>query len=305
MSLDSHGETVDAVIVAGGRGSRLGGAVKADLRLDGDRLIDRILNAVRSARTIVVVGEGIEVPAHVLTTIESPPLGGPAAGAAAGLHAIADPAEWTLLLAGDLADPPAGVGALLTAAHAAPADIDGYCLAGSTAHPQWLFGIHRSTALRAVLAGAGVRDRSMASVLSPLRLRTIAVDPREVADIDTEQDLRAWGVARPPAPPAQTDKHEGPGREGAATRARWAAWVELAAEAAGVDPADVDVAGIHTLTRQIAHGYDRPLAPVGSYILGLAVGAARARGEDLDVEAARRSIAATLAVAPPKQEEGP
>ena len=46
----------------------------------------------------------------------------------------------------------------------------------------------------------------------------------------------------------------------------------------GVDPALVDVAGVHELTRDIAHGFSRPMAPVGSYILGLAVGARAARG---------------------------
>ena len=49
-----------------------------------------------------------------------------------------------------------------------------------------------------------------------------------------------------------------------------------------------DIARIHTLTKVIAHTYDRPMAPVGSYILGLAVGAAAARGESADVAALQR-----------------
>ncbi len=60
-------------------------------------------------------------------------------------------------------------------------------------------------------------------------------------------------------------------------RAGWDAWVAKACQAVGVDPSDVDIVAIHALTKQVARRGDRPLAPVSSYILGLAV----ARGGDV------------------------
>lgn len=59
---------------------------------------------------------------------------------------------------------------------------------------------------------------------------------------------------------------------------RWHHWVEQACEAVGVDPNDVDITAIHALTKRVAHNLDRPLAPVSSYILGVAVGMAAADG---------------------------
>ena len=70
----------------------------------------------------------------------------------------------------------------------------------------------------------------------------------------------------------------------------WQPWIEQACAAVGVDPALVDTDAVLAMTRQIAHGFDRPMAPVGAYILGLAV----ASGGDADLAALRRAIVATL-----------
>jgi hypothetical protein len=59
----------------------------------------------------------------------------------------------------------------------------------------------------------------------------------------------------------------------AAAERTWHDWIEEACATLGVDPALVDVKAIHGLTKRIAHEYERPMAPVGAYILGLAVGA--------------------------------
>lgn len=45
----------DAVVLAGGRSSRLGGRSKALLQLDGSTLLRRTLEAVRGSRRIAVV----------------------------------------------------------------------------------------------------------------------------------------------------------------------------------------------------------------------------------------------------------
>lgn len=43
-----------AVILAGGRGERLGGAIKANIEIDGERLIERVVAAVGGAHPILV-----------------------------------------------------------------------------------------------------------------------------------------------------------------------------------------------------------------------------------------------------------
>ena len=63
-----------------------------------------------------------------------------------------------------------------------------------------------------------------------------------------------------------------------AAEQQWHDWIPDACAALDVDPGAVDVTGIHALTKDIAHGFARPMAPVGSYILGLAVGARAAAG---------------------------
>lgn len=60
---------------------------------------------------------------------------------------------------------------------------------------------------------------------------------------------------------------------------RWDEWIAEVCGLLGVDPDLVDVPLVHDLTKQIAHRYERPMAPVGSYILGIALGAALERGE--------------------------
>ena len=79
-----------------------------------------------------------------------------------------------------------------------------------------------------------------------------------------------------------------------AAEQEWHAWITEACAAVGVDPADVDVAVIHRLSRDIAHGFARPMAPVGSYILGLAVGSRATRGLAVDREALSTALRSTF-----------
>ena len=79
-----------------------------------------------------------------------------------------------------------------------------------------------------------------------------------------------------------------------AEEARWADWIEDACAAVGIEPESVDIRGVHVLTRQIAHGFERPMAPVGAYILGVAVGCLQEQGRPVDLESMRRAIADTI-----------
>lgn len=61
----------------------------------------------------------------------------------------------------------------------------------------------------------------------------------------------------------------------------WAQFVDQACAALDVDPSYVDITTIHDLAREVAHNVDRPLAPVSTFILGLAIGARAERGEQI------------------------
>lgn len=57
-----------------------------------------------------------------------------------------------------------------------------------------------------------------------------------------------------------------------AEAAQWRAWIDEVCADLGLPGDDVDVAAIHALSRVVAHGLARPLAPVSTFILGMAVG---------------------------------
>ena len=80
----------DVVVLAGGTGRRLGGVDKGGLVVGGAALLDRVLQASAAARHTVVVGEPRATGRVVHWAREDPPGGGPLAGLAAGLTALAE-----------------------------------------------------------------------------------------------------------------------------------------------------------------------------------------------------------------------
>lgn len=74
--------TVGAIVLTGGRASRLGGVDKARLTVAGQPMAETVLRAARAvADPVVTVGPGGD-------TREEPPFSGPVAGIAAGLRAL-------------------------------------------------------------------------------------------------------------------------------------------------------------------------------------------------------------------------
>lgn len=196
---------VDAVILAGGTGERLGGVTKADLELAGRRLLDLVLDAVAPVRRIVVVAPGsVAVPAHVLRTLEDPPGGGPVAGIAAGLAALEDARREgaadaagcevgdVLVLACDMPGIGGVVPSLLRAGAERPDGADGVIALGAEGRRENLAFLARGAALSVALAEGGDRDRSARSLLAQLALVGCAVDASALADIDTWDQHAAW-----------------------------------------------------------------------------------------------------------------
>ncbi|MGI8433788.1 MAG: molybdenum cofactor guanylyltransferase [Nocardioidaceae bacterium] len=184
--------TYDAIVLAGGRGRRLGGVDKAGLVIGGSPLLDRVLSAVQSASRTVVVGPSRALPAGVLQVQEEPAGGGPVAGLAAALPLVEG--ERVVVLACDL--PLLGQGAvtglvqdLLAASERGPA-AEGMLFVDAGGRRQPLCGAYVTGALRRavgsldVVAGAAMRD-----VILRLKVSEKAADAEETLDCDDWDDV--------------------------------------------------------------------------------------------------------------------
>ena len=170
----------DAIVLAGGRATRLGGAAKADLVIDGRSLLDRTLDAVSAAAHVVVVGD-VDVR-DVVVVQESPRYAGPAAAIGAGLAEVRSP--WVLIAACDYPFVVEAIGPLLEARVG-----DGAVAVDSNGRRQHLLCVASTTALRsAVAARPTLIDLAVHRLLEPLDLTEIALPPRATHDIDSWHD---------------------------------------------------------------------------------------------------------------------
>lgn len=185
---------IDAVILAGGRGSRLGGRDKPALVIAGRSLLDRVVEGAitAGARRIIVAGPSQLPRPDVLVVREDPPFGGPVAGLAAALPLVR--AEEVLVLAADLVHGDAVVARLASAAMGP----DGVCLVDSSGTKQWLAMRLRTEALRTLLERLPTpRDAALRQALAPLALAEVPVPDELVRDIDTPDDLEeAWRTTK-------------------------------------------------------------------------------------------------------------
>jgi molybdopterin-guanine dinucleotide biosynthesis protein A len=171
-------QTYAAVVLAGGRGRRLGGPAKPAVAVGGRPMLSRVLGAVAAAAVRVVVGPpglGALVPPGVRVVLEEPAGGGPVAALAAGLAAVPPEVERVVLLAADLPLlTPAAVGRLL----AAVGDLDGAVYADADGRRQWLCGAWRLAVVRRRLAEVGepasLAGRSLRDLFGPLRVADVA-----------------------------------------------------------------------------------------------------------------------------------
>jgi molybdopterin-guanine dinucleotide biosynthesis protein A len=203
----AHVRAFDAVVLAGGRGTRLGGADKPGLVVGQRTLLGSVVWAVTEAGASRVVVVGPQRPAsgspgargaeQVRYTREDPPGGGPVPALRRGLAEVSAPD--VVLLAADLPFlRPVHVTRLL-AALAGPA-ARGAALLDASGQPQWLASGWPAAVLRAALEG--YPGRSLRGVLGPLDPvllpdETAAGEPPPWLDCDTADDLRvarAWAA---------------------------------------------------------------------------------------------------------------
>jgi molybdopterin-guanine dinucleotide biosynthesis protein A len=183
------GMIVDALILAGGRSSRLGGSDKRKLVLDGETLLRRSIRAVGDAgvRTVVVVGDDGEE--GVRTVREEPPYSGPVAALAAGMRALPGAADAVAVLACDMPGIDRALPALMAAFRG-----DGV-IALDRGRRQQLAIVVDPGALQSALATLPtVVDASMRDLLDRLDLVETVVPDGATDDIDTWDDAARFGA---------------------------------------------------------------------------------------------------------------
>jgi molybdopterin-guanine dinucleotide biosynthesis protein A len=90
---------LSALILAGGKATRLGGVDKRELLVEGRTIFDRQCEVLRPRVAEILVSSPRAVPGF-RTVADTVPGAGPLAGIAAGLAAAATP--WLLVIAGDM-----------------------------------------------------------------------------------------------------------------------------------------------------------------------------------------------------------
>lgn len=177
-----------AIILTGGRASRLGGVDKAAIEIDGIALVDHVYAAVQDCAPIVAVGPVSTGRTGVQVVREDPPFGGPVAAIAAGVAALegSDAAE-TWILACDLPLAPALVARLSMIP--LPADADAVIAVDADGREQWLAGRYRLRPLRRALAQfSDLSGASVRALVAPLNLHTVP-DDGDARDLDTWADI--------------------------------------------------------------------------------------------------------------------
>ena len=212
----------DALILAGGRSSRLGGVPKQSLVFHGQTLLERALDAAAGARHTVVVGESGFLPSQgtasqpvsptgwppgVLTCREEPPFAGPAAAIAAGLDTLGrngGGAPFTLVLACDMPLAGEAVAVLreaLSESAARPRGGDGGSLVArsSDGRAQPLAAFYSTPGLKRACAELAARNAlvngSVRALLASLDVQLVTVPSGSTSDVDTWDDAAALGIA--------------------------------------------------------------------------------------------------------------
>jgi molybdenum cofactor guanylyltransferase len=175
--------SVSALILAGGKATRLGGVDKSQLVVEGRTIFERQVEALRGFE--VLVSSSRDVPGYrtVRDAIED---GGPLAGIAAGLAAAST--EWLLVLAGDMPYVTRELCDRLVSRTSDDIDAVGIRIDGL---PEPLVCVLRvSRALPIVQRRLAARELKASRLLSDGALRVVWLDEAELRAIDP--DLRAF-----------------------------------------------------------------------------------------------------------------
>ncbi|MFR9751256.1 NTP transferase domain-containing protein [Nocardia sp. 004] len=177
-----------AIVLAGGRASRMGGVDKPAIVIGGRSMLEVALAAVASCTRIAVVGpHRPELAPEIIQVREVPPGSGPVAAIDAGLRALGPAAPLVVVLAADLPFLSGHAIAELIR-HETESGADAVFAADESGRPQYLIGVWRRSALAAALAELDSPINQPMKALVPAHAAIIPL--RGVGDCDTEEQLR-------------------------------------------------------------------------------------------------------------------
>ena len=177
-------EPFDAVILAGGGSTRMGGIDKAAEPVGGIPLLERAFLAASEARRIVLVGPQSPAASDVIQVLEDPPGGGPVAGVAAALEHLV--AERVVVLACDMPF----IGPRYVRGLLAALKDDAVCAVDEDGRTQYLPCAFQRDALNRALGGAQVNGAPLRSLFEGLNVSLIP-DGGAAVDCDTPDELEA------------------------------------------------------------------------------------------------------------------
>lgn len=198
-------DPVDLIILAGGRGRRLGGADKGGLVVRGRTLLRQILEDVDpGGRTVVVTPHPLPEPLprpDISRTLEEPRDGGPVAGVAAGLARLDEvgpddrPPAWVAVVA---VDQPGAADALTSLIAALPHvgdDVEAFSQLDGAGRRPWLLALYRRDVLHRELAALPTaHGASMRGLVEHLTWAEIDDGAEHLGDIDTWDDVDVWAA---------------------------------------------------------------------------------------------------------------
>jgi molybdopterin-guanine dinucleotide biosynthesis protein A len=271
-----------AVVLTGG-GSRRMGTDKSDLTVGGVALLHRLLREWPPHVPVVISGPDpgpVDRPAVV--TVEDPPGGGPVAGIAAAVVAVTTPVTALVAVDQPFAAPlVARLAARMIELQAtqdpgAEAAPDALVPVDADGSRQPLCAVYATRALVRRCAdlpshGAGVSVRALIAGLVVRDVPLLDDEAHQALDVDTPADLQRARLMATESAIMTLMSNE-----------QMSTWVAAAqAELGLTEPMDIDL--VLDVAKDVAHGVERPAAPVTTYLLGAAV----AGGMDPGVAAAR------------------
>jgi molybdopterin-guanine dinucleotide biosynthesis protein A len=242
----------DSIIVAGGSATRMGGADKAmlPLGLGGNALIADVIQSCPGK--VFIVGYPREIGSVANESVtwvpDLNPGGGPAAGIWSGLTKVSS--EYVFISAADQTLSQETVCQLIEAASGK----DGAWAIRSDGSGQPLCASVRTELLRELLAATQGVNQSPLRLLSNLKMVGVNVNPNQVVDFDTWQDV-AKAVKGSESMDQITQM-----------------WMARVATLLHVDSHEVLTSELLDLTREVAHGVERKSAPLTTFLLGYAAG---------------------------------
>ena len=263
----------DSIVVAGGKASRMGGMDKAMLPIgrNGNALLRDVVESCPGK--VFIVGYPRDISTNrdneVNWVADLNPGGGPAAGIWSGLMKVTT--EYVFISAADQTLSDETVRALIEAAigHA------GAWAIRSDGSGQPLCACVKTEILRELLAPTKGINQSPLKLLSALEMVGVNVNPDQVVDFDTWQDV-AKAAKRSEAMDQITQM-----------------WMARVATLLNVDPHEVLTSELLDLTREVAHGVERKSAPLTTFLLGYAAGKDSLKPEEVKklIEAVSSAVA--------------